>query len=192
MGVVELGSFKEFISDEIHLADASLPAEIKNYLVDLLFFYLFTDRLFEYKKDRKSHYEETFTELCSELQEVKFHRKVYLLKKMGDLSLYTSGYFRASINRKIIDLSYYETIGERAYRNLANLYDEKNIFNVLSCEFKNVSGVLFYIQRKLGLQKNQNYLGLYEEYTKSKGNPILKRLMEEEVIIPKKNRKESE
>lgn len=188
--LTEKGSFKEFISSELHVADASLPKEIKSYLTDLLSFYLFTDRLFEYKEDKKSYCEQTFNELYVKLQEAQLNERVHLLKKMGDLSLYTSGFFRASIKRKIVDISYYEIIGERAYGNLAHFYNEKSVFESLSKEFKNLSEILFYIQKKLGLQGDQNYIKLYEEYLETQENSVLKRLIKEEVCLEEKTDQE--
>ena len=186
MGLItEANSFKEFIFQEINSADGSLSDEIKNYLTELLSFYLLTNRLFEYKPEKGCHYEETLTELYGKLQEAQLHEKIYLLKKMGDFSLYTSGFFRSSIKRKIVDISYYETIGQGAYKNLAIHYEkQENVFESLSYEFKNLSEVLFYIQKKLALQKDQNCLELYEEYLETKENLILKRILEEENILP--------
>ena len=186
MGLItQANSFKEFFFQEINSADASLSDEIKNYLTELLSFYLLTDRLFEYRPEKGCHYEETLAELYGKLQEAQLHEKIYLLKKIGDFSLYTSGFFRSSIKRKIVDVSYYETVGQRAYKNLALHYEKQDtVFKSLSYEFKNLSAMLFYIQRKLGLQKDQNCLELYEEYIETKENLILKRILEEENILP--------
>src|SRR5687768_7609624 len=50
--------------------------------------------------------------------------KVKMLKKLGDTSLYISGFFGDSLNRKVVDLEYYRQMGSIAYRTLSGVIRE--------------------------------------------------------------------
>src|SRR5688572_8364801 len=42
-----------------------------------------------------------------------------LLRTMGDTALFMSGFFSDSLNRKLVDLDYYRTMGGHAYARLS-------------------------------------------------------------------------
>ena len=43
------------------------------------------------------------------------------LKQIGDLSLFIAGFFSESLNRKLVDVDYYASIGGRAYHALSRV-----------------------------------------------------------------------
>ena len=45
------------------------------------------------------------------------------LRRVGDLSLFISGYFSDSLTRSLVDVDYYIALGERAYGSLARTDD---------------------------------------------------------------------
>src|SRR5690606_19620395 len=45
--------------------------------------------------------------------------RVKALKEVGDTTLYITGFFAASLERQVVDPGYYMTLGEAAYRELA-------------------------------------------------------------------------
>ena len=156
-------SFKAYISEEIDSANGSLAIEIKDYLSELLCFYLFSERLFECKAENGNSYESTLVDLYKKTCEANAQEKIYLFKKMGDLSLYTSGFFRVALEKRIVHLSYYEGMGQSAYSYLAEYYkDRGNIFNSLSEQFKTLAEVLFYIQQKAEAKADENYLTIFK------------------------------
>ncbi len=42
------------------------------------------------------------------------------LREVGDLSMFICGYFAESLNNKLVDLSYYQSLGKSAYNQLDN------------------------------------------------------------------------
>ncbi|MFN8370826.1 MAG: hypothetical protein U0T83_09420 [Bacteriovoracaceae bacterium] len=75
-------------------------------------------------------------------------KRIYL--DVGDTSLFLCGYFSGSLNRKIIDVSYYQKLGKLAYLHLDGLvpnYFGKNafyknmseIFELLAAMFSSIS-----------------------------------------------------
>ena len=184
-------SFKEYIKTELHSADESLSCEIKNYLADLLYFYIRKDRFHEHHCDPGSNCEKTLVSLYGQIHSAKTREKIYLLKKMGDFSLYISGFFRSSIEKKVVDVSYYENMGQSAYGYLADCYgSQNNVFFTLYRQFKDLAENLFYIQKKSELRDNKQSIALYREYMEQKRPAsVLKRLLKENHLSPEEKRK---
>ncbi len=68
-------------------------------------------------------------------------QKKRCLKEIGDTALFVSGYFHESLNSKIIDVGYYENLGQIAYKNLDGFFPKayevpsfyKNLSKRFSC-----------------------------------------------------------
>ena len=179
--VIKQVSFRDYIKKELSSADSSLSCEVIDYLADLLCFYLRSDRFYQRRGRPEGGCEETLVSLYGKIHSAKARReKIYLFKKMGDLSLYVSGFFRSAVEKKTVDVSYYENMGQSAYGYIADCYgSQKNIFSALSRRFRNLSESLFYIQKKSELKDNKTAVALYREYMTKKKTPALKRLLQE-------------
>ena len=172
MLLIKKSSFKEYLYKELDSASSSLSFTVKTYLVDLLCFYLSSDQLFEKKEGQTKSYESTLADLYKKSQTSKSQEKLYVFKRMGDFSLYLSGFFRSAMKRKIVHISYYEQMGQSAYSFVSESYGSKpNVFKELSNEFKTLSQILFSIQKKSEKQDSKyllnfsqkNDLGLLDE-----------------------------
>src|SRR5688500_10493986 len=66
------------------------------------------------------------------------------LRKVGDQSLFISGFFSDSLNRSLVDVDYYIQLGECAYRSLARRGDRTfaEVFDELSDKFTTFVDVL--------------------------------------------------
>ena len=85
-------SFKQYIQEE--LSHYKLPFILKNYLTDLLSSYIRSEEFFEKKKGSIKYSEKKLLTLCQKSQKGSHSsEKLYLLKKIGDFSLYLSGFF---------------------------------------------------------------------------------------------------
>lgn len=159
MLLTEKTSFKEYIYKELELASSSLSFNVKNYLVNLLYFYLSSDRFFEKKEGQTKSYECALTDLYQKSQTSRQHEKLYFSKKIGDFSLYLSGFFRSAVKKKIVHISYYEQMGQSAYSFVAEVYGSTpNVFKELSSEFKDLSQILFSIQKRSEKQSSKYFL----------------------------------
>ena len=58
------------------------------------------------------------------------HEQIKELKDIGDTTLFLCGYFSDSLNRKLVDTSYYQQIGQSSYKKL-------NVFHPILFDFKN-------------------------------------------------------
>jgi hypothetical protein len=90
------------------------------------------------------------------------------LRRVGDLSLFFSGFFSDSLKRSLVDVDYYIQIGERAYASLARR-DEAlgEVFDELSGKFSAFVDVLGEISERTALTSNADLLRLYEKWLRT-------------------------
>jgi hypothetical protein len=169
-------SSEDYFSEMVDVAlderkvKAALP--VKNYLVELLQFYLDARNLFEEEVVDESgrRKPQTLAELYLTAHQLELSSKVEMLKKMADRSLYISGFFSDSLQRKIVDVDYYVEMGRSAYGSLAHCTREDskaNIYKTFAQRFGDFVDVLSHFSQKASLQSNQNILRLYDRYLRT-------------------------
>ena len=92
------------------------------------------------------------------------------LRKVGDHSLFISGFFSDSLNRSLVDVDYYIQLGECAYRSLARNGDRAlgDVFDELSDKFTTFVDVLGEVSERTSLSSNADVLRLYEKWLRTK------------------------
>jgi hypothetical protein len=107
--------------------------------------------------------------------EADYELAAQLLKELGDISLFTSGFFSDSLARKVMDVDYYITMGAISYDRLASIHngtDEKNVlgtlFSELALKFKLFVEVLSEVSERCQLTSNTDILRIYERWLKTK------------------------
>jgi hypothetical protein len=117
-----------------------------------------------------------------------------LFKELGDISLFTSGFFSESVRGGAVDLDYYMAMGARSYNHLASIHSGQSghlepsgegetngslggLFNELSARFKLYVDVLTEVSERCRLTSAQDILKLYEKWliTKSAHTEVLLR-----------------
>jgi len=92
------------------------------------------------------------------------------LRRVGDLSLFISGFFSDSLNRSLVDVDYYIQLGECAYGSLARRGDETftDVFDELAEKFTSFVDVLGEVSERTALTSNADLLRLYEKWIRTK------------------------
>lgn len=139
----------------------------KIYLTGLLEHYLVIDNLFEIPEGEKKRSSSTLAELYLKAHQAVPAVRVELLKKLGDTSLYISGFFGDSLKRKIVDVDYYAQMGGVAYATLAeeemdHIYSP--VYREFSKRFLDYVDVLTYISQQTSMHSDEDLLRLYERY----------------------------
>ena len=174
--------FHEVVTDAIknQHVDASQPTEY--YLVNLL---------------------ATFATLapCNEPLAIKLvsaqsappDERVKQLKDVGDTSLYVSGFFAESLERKLVDVDYYIQIGGSAYVQLSRYFRGfrhsevfGDVFDELAQKFPRFVDVLAEISERTSMTSNTGVVQLYERWLRTGSERIAQRLREKGVL-PKKS-----
>ncbi len=96
-----------------------------------------------------------------------------LLKQLGDISLFTSGFFSDSLKRKIVDIDYYILMGAASYSYLASIHREEEsktlppLFSELSAKFKLFVDVLTEVSELSRLSSSKDILRVYERWLRT-------------------------
>src|SRR6185312_6502231 len=100
--------FFEMVDNGLSKRNVKAVPAVQTYLVSLLEHYLDARNLFEEPAgEGENKKPETLAEMFLLAANSDRVGKVDLLKKLGDRSLYISGFFGDSLERKIVDIDYY-------------------------------------------------------------------------------------
>ena len=155
---------------------------VKTYLSELLQFYIFSDHLF-------SEVSSSGKRQTGCLAEMYLHSQISQktsrdnLKKIGDMSLYISGFFRESLKRRLISLDYYMQMGKNAYENLAGLRD-KDLFEELAHHFKDLVFAFFCIYKKTTLPPQAYIISLVDQYMDTSSQQVAQKLKHYGIHLP--------
>ncbi|MCX7675059.1 MAG: hypothetical protein N2Z70_04425 [Bdellovibrionaceae bacterium] len=193
MSILVSASFREYFQKTLDQAEEvlkknMLPA-IRDYLIDVLEFHSDTRNAFP------SH-EVTLAEAWLRAQNSEeVQEKMERLKLLGDRSLYISGYFGDSLQRKLVDIDYYAQMGALAFEELAILTrveTHSHVYSVLSKRFMDWVEILAYVASQSDLNSNTGVLRLYERYLKTGSDMAYQQLVERGVVtLPKEALKKS-
>src|SRR5712691_5685956 len=107
------------------------------------------------------------------------------LKQIGDSSLFISGFFADSLNRKLVDVDYYVSIGGTAYTALSRYETDafSPVFAELADNFVRFVDVLSEVSERASLGSNADLLRLYERCLRT-GSPRSGQLLAERGVVP--------
>jgi hypothetical protein len=113
------------------------------------------------------------------------------LKEIGDTSLYVSGFFAESIERKLLDVTYYVQMGGTAYAELSRFYRGYrhssafgDLFAELGTNFPAFVDVLGEIHERTSGHSQSAVLSLYERWLKT-GSAWMERRLRELGVLPR-------
>jgi len=106
------------------------------------------------------------------------------LRRMGDTALYVSGFFSDSLQRQLVDVDYYASMGGRAYDALGELHHDgrQGTFRELALKFLRVVDLFSEISERTLCTSNAGLLRLYERYVRT-GSSRLRALLEERGVL---------
>ncbi|MBW8867383.1 MAG: hypothetical protein JF610_08610 [Acidobacteria bacterium] len=112
-------------------------------------------------------------------------RQRVTLKEIGDVALFVSGFFSDSLNRKIVDVDYYVSIGGRAYNVLSRVESDtfSPVFAELGEKFVGFVDVLSEVSERTSCTSNSDLLRLYEKWLKT-GSRRSGQLLVERGVVP--------
>ena len=113
------------------------------------------------------------------------------LRDVGDTSLYLTGFFADSLQRKLVDVDYYISIGGSAYGQLARAYERRRglsgeIFDELGNRFSEYVDVLAEVSHSSALGSPTGVVQLYERWLKT-GSEWAERKLRKNGLVPRRN-----
>ena len=126
MTIQPVASLKEFFRDALHDAlshqHVAVEDQTEHYVVNLLTLFSDADALYERdarEPAQRSRLKPLALMLGEALEAPTQEARFRGLQRLGDVSLFISGFFAAGFARKLVDVDYTIAMGGRAYGTLA-------------------------------------------------------------------------
>ena len=177
--------FKVLVKQNVEGSGVRVSLEVQNYLSNLLEFYILTDHLFSEVNSSGKREISTLANMYFKAYRASVDWQ-YKLKKLGDTSLYMSGFFGESLKRKSVSSNYYVTMGQKAYQTLA-VGKNRELFEELADRFLDLVFILCRIWQQS--RSHASYiLSLLDQYMETNHDQIAKELLRHGVNISLKNK----
>jgi hypothetical protein len=124
--------------------------------------------------------------------EASFEQRVQLLKQMGDAALYVAGFFTEFVERQLVDVDYYISMGGGAYSDLSGLVGSQRhgdtlgeMYSQLSSKFTELVDLLNEISdRHKSSEGDAELLKLYDRWLRTGSERARKILIERGLTPP--------
>jgi hypothetical protein len=170
--------FREAVTDVLTVRKLAVGPETEFYLVDLLTSFVASERLFVEQPDGTVQDEPLALILLRALAADRRERVAHL-KRLGDTSLFVSGFFGDSLSRSAVDAGYYRSMGERAYGALAETERSRalaGLYGELSRRFEAFVDCFAEIAELSDLESNRGLLRLYERFQLTRSERVAEKL----------------
>lgn len=106
------------------------------------------------------------------------------LRDLGDFSLFTSGFFSDSLQRRSVDVDYYVSMGEYAYGSLSRNDEDafSDVFADLARRFVGYVDVLADISERTAVTSCNDVLRLYEKFLRTGSIRDCQKLIERGIV----------
>jgi hypothetical protein len=171
--------FKELVVDALARQHVNAGDLTEYYLVNLLCQYIRLDA----RADKFDHGQPLAIRLARALDSGGFEQRARL-RSLGDFSLFMSGFFSDSFNRRSVDIDYYKSMGEYAYGSLSRWDDDAfaEVFAELAKKFVGYMDVLADISEHTTLASSSDVLRLYEKWLRTGSERDGQRLVERGIL----------
>ena len=183
--------FRDLVAKAIENQRARVQPFTELYLVNLLAEYLMSEALYV-QGDDGSWQQKPLAFLLKEALEEPGPARVQMLRRLGDTSLFVSGFFPDSLSRRsnLVDVDYYIAMGGRAYDAVGmvaarHARSEKTLWDELSEKFRLLVDLLNEVSERTLASTNAGLVRLYERWMKT-GSVRLATTLEAQGVVLRK------
>lgn len=186
------GSLKEFfrllVGEVVRRQRVSIEEVTEFYVVNLLSDYAQAEKLFTQEIDGRREAEPLALLYHRALQQER-DEKIRTLRRLGDVSLYTAGFFNGSLKDRAVGADYYVQMGRNAYSALADMAASSSfsaVYQELCAKFSSLVEVLEEISaRGMAATGPQGQLKVFEAWSRT-GNERLESVLIDAGMLPTK------
>jgi len=185
--------FYELIRDALKAQRLAILPDTEFYLVHLMERFMTTDSLFPRAGDGSSREEPLAIMMLDAHEHPAPEQQRLIFRHVGDFSLYVSGFFQESLNRKVVDLDYYIGMGGAAYRAAAERegsQQKQQVYGELSQKFSNFVDVLACVSDKTTPRSETDLLRMYEVWMRTRSERAA-RALQDAGILPSSSAKKT-
>ena len=164
------------------------PADTQVYLAGVLSRFTDTNALF--KSTENGIGEEPLALMLKRALESTDNERVRVMKHLGDVALYKSGFCADRIERQGVDLEYYINMGGMAYQNVSVLSSQRNsggvfreLYADLSTHFADLVHVITEFFLRSQLASPAGIMKLYKRWERTGSNQAARLLTNAGVIL---------
>lgn len=189
-----LMSPSEFFHSKITEASRHLKVDLEEhvefYLVNLLTRFVASSTVAGDGEDFDDMLSTPLAFMLRRAIEAPSEKQPHLYRRLGDASLYVSGFFQDYFNKKTFDINYYINMGASAYEQASSLTknqirDEslQATFISLSRNFNQMVDIVAQASDSTSLQQDKDLLIIYDRWNRS-GSERLRSILEDKGIRP--------
>jgi hypothetical protein len=171
--------FKELVEASMarqHLTAGDLT---EYYIVNLLCQYVRLD----VRDSRDDHAQPMVLRLARAIESGGSEQRARL-RRVGDCSLFITGFFPDSLARRAVDVDYYKSMGEYAYGSLSHVEEDTfaEVFGELARKFVGFMDVLADVSERTKTTSTPDVLRLYEKWLRTGSSRDGQRLVEQGIV----------
>jgi hypothetical protein len=177
--------FADIVDKAVEYRRVSITEPAQFYIVTLLSQFATSDRLYRRDEENGRLEREALALLLARASSAPVQERVRLLKRLGDSSLYISGFFAESLARSLVDVDYYISMGGSAYGSLSDLYRARpgtDSFSLLFAELADNFRELVEVVSRVSSQanpfcaSNESLLRLYDIWVRTRSPRLAEKL----------------
>ncbi len=179
--------FKEMVESAIENQRIDTDETIEFYIVNLLSEFIRTDKAYPVEEGGRG--EEALATMLTRTLQSDYNDRIKRFKQLGDFSLFISGFFSDSLNRKLVDIDYYILIGGIAYNTLSQMMRNNeqgelfcDLFNELAEKFQLFVDVIAEVSERSSIKSDKDILRLYERWLRTKSDRDAELLRKKNII----------
>ena len=191
--LVPVASLEEYFRDSIDAALAAnhvvVDRDTSHYVVRLLTLFARSDACYD-PADRSGGHKPLALMLAEAVASGTREERLCALQRLGDVSLFTAGFFAEALHDRAVGLDYYVNMGGGAYRTLATngLGTTRGralseVFAELAAKFLELVDVLNEVRESARGSTDHDVLRLYENWLR-RGSPRAGRLLRKAGVEP--------
>jgi hypothetical protein len=185
----------EFFQEKISAASKHLGIEfdqhVEFYIVNLLCEFVAPDKINAELEIESDIFNTPLALILKKAVEAPESRQPNLYKRLGDASLYITGFFQDYFNRKTFDINYYVSLGSAAYGQASTLYrtmDQNDAraatLRKLSDQFVKAVDVVAEVSDASVPKDQTSMLSIYDRWVRCQSSVRLRHILEENGIQP--------
>ncbi len=177
--------FRELLGEARERRQVQVDDVTEFYLVNLLSEFVDPERVWVRREDGSLDEEPLALVLARALEGARQERAA-ALRRIGDTSLWVTGFFQDSLEPKIVDARYYMDMGHLAYSSLARMLGKQpaaGVYDELAGKFGAIVDLLNEVSERVALTSQQGVVRLYERFLKT-GSARIARILGEQGVIP--------